>query len=67
VRDGATLMGIAIQHHVVHGVEDSIADYLPNLPRDGKEKIRIRDEREASYSNRSATIGSMRIARRAGI
>jgi CubicO group peptidase (beta-lactamase class C family) len=39
----AILMGIAIQQHLVRGVDDSIADYLPNLPRDGKEKIRIRD------------------------
>jgi CubicO group peptidase (beta-lactamase class C family) len=39
----ATLMGIAIQQHIIHGVDDSIADYLPNLPRDGKEKITIRD------------------------
>jgi len=39
----ATLMGIAIQQHLVHGVDDSIADYLPNLPHDGKERITIRD------------------------
>jgi CubicO group peptidase (beta-lactamase class C family) len=39
----ATLMGIAIQQHIVHGVDDSIADYLPNLPQDGKEKVTIRD------------------------
>jgi CubicO group peptidase (beta-lactamase class C family) len=39
----ATLMGIAIQQHIVHGVDDSIADYLPNLPQDGKEKITIND------------------------
>jgi CubicO group peptidase (beta-lactamase class C family) len=36
-------MGIAIQQHLIHSVDDSIADYLPNLPRDGKEKITIRD------------------------
>jgi CubicO group peptidase (beta-lactamase class C family) len=39
----AALMGIAIQQHLIHSVDDSIADYLPNLPRDGKEKITIRD------------------------
>jgi CubicO group peptidase (beta-lactamase class C family) len=39
----ATLMGIAIQQHIVRGVDDSIADYLPNLSHDGKEKITIRD------------------------
>jgi CubicO group peptidase (beta-lactamase class C family) len=39
----ASLMGIAIQQHLIHSVDDSIADYLPNLPRDGKEKITIRD------------------------
>jgi CubicO group peptidase (beta-lactamase class C family) len=39
----ATLMGIAIQQHLIYSVDDSIADYLPNLPRDGKEKITVRD------------------------
>jgi CubicO group peptidase (beta-lactamase class C family) len=39
----AALMGIAIQQHIVHRVDDSIADYLPNLPQDGKEKITIHD------------------------
>src|SRR5271170_310136 len=39
----ATLMGVAIQHRIINSIDDSIADYLPNLPRDGKEKITIRD------------------------
>jgi CubicO group peptidase (beta-lactamase class C family) len=39
----AILMGIAIQDRIVNSVDDSIADHLPNLPRDGKEKITIRD------------------------
>jgi len=39
----ATLMGIAIDRGMVKSVDDSIASYLPHLPRDGKEKIRIRD------------------------
>lgn len=39
----STLMGLALQRGYVRSVDDSIADYLPNLPRDGKEKIRIRD------------------------
>jgi CubicO group peptidase (beta-lactamase class C family) len=39
----ALLMGIAIDQGLVKSVDDSIANYLPNLPRDGKEKIRIRD------------------------
>jgi len=39
----ATLMGIAIQQHIVRSVDDSIADYLPNLPQDGKQNITIRD------------------------
>jgi CubicO group peptidase (beta-lactamase class C family) len=37
------LMGIAVQKGLVHNVDDSIALYLPGLPRDGKEKIRIKD------------------------
>jgi CubicO group peptidase (beta-lactamase class C family) len=37
------LMGIAIQKGLVHSVNDSIALYLPGLPRDGKEKITIKD------------------------
>lgn len=39
----AILMGIAIDHGIVKSVDDSIANYLPNLPRDGKEQITIRD------------------------
>jgi CubicO group peptidase (beta-lactamase class C family) len=39
----ATLMGIAIDRGIIKSVDDSIADHLPNLPRDGKEKITIRD------------------------
>jgi CubicO group peptidase (beta-lactamase class C family) len=35
------LMGIAIQKGLVHSVDDSIALYLPGLPKDGKEKITI--------------------------
>jgi CubicO group peptidase (beta-lactamase class C family) len=37
------LMGIAIQKKLVHSVNDSIALYLPGLPREGKEKITIKD------------------------
>jgi CubicO group peptidase (beta-lactamase class C family) len=37
------LMGIAIQQGLVHGVNDSIALYLPVLPKDGKEKITVKD------------------------
>jgi CubicO group peptidase (beta-lactamase class C family) len=37
------LMGIAVQKALVHNVDDSIALYLPGLPRDGKEKITIKD------------------------
>jgi CubicO group peptidase (beta-lactamase class C family) len=37
------LMGIAVQKGLVHSVDDSIADYLPSLPKDGKEKIKIKD------------------------
>jgi len=39
----ATLMGIAIDQGMVKSVDDSIANYLPHLPRDGKERIKIRD------------------------
>ena len=39
----AALMGIAIQEHLIHSVDDSIANYLPNLPYDGKKTITIRD------------------------
>jgi CubicO group peptidase (beta-lactamase class C family) len=37
------LIGIAIQRGLVHSVDDSIALYLPGLPKDGKEKITIED------------------------
>ena len=37
------LMGMAIQKGLVHDVNDSIALYLPGLPKDGKERIRIKD------------------------
>jgi CubicO group peptidase (beta-lactamase class C family) len=37
------LMGIAIQKGLIHSVDDSIALYLPGLPKDGKEKITIED------------------------
>lgn len=37
------LMGIAVRKGLVHGVNDSIALYLPGLPKDGKEKITIKD------------------------
>jgi len=36
-------MGVAIQKGLVHSVDDAIALYLPGLPADGKEKIRIKD------------------------
>lgn len=39
----ATLMGIAIDHHLIGGVNDPIGKYLPGLPNDGKQAIRIRD------------------------
>ena len=39
----ATLMGIAIQQGLVHSVDDSISLYLPGLPHDGKQNIKIRD------------------------
>lgn len=39
----ATLMGIAIDHHLIAGVNDPIGKYLPDLPNDGKQVIRIRD------------------------
>ena len=38
----ATLMGIAIDHHFIHSVDDPISLYLPNLPPD-KAAITIRD------------------------
>ena len=37
------LMGIAIQQRLIHSVNDSIALYLPGLPKDGKEQITIKD------------------------
>jgi CubicO group peptidase (beta-lactamase class C family) len=37
------LMGLALQKGLVHSVDDSISLYLPGLPKDGKEKIKIRD------------------------
>ena len=37
------LMGFAVQRGLVHTVDDSISPYLPGLPKDGKEKIKIRD------------------------
>jgi CubicO group peptidase (beta-lactamase class C family) len=37
------LMGLAIQKGLVHSINDSIALYLQGLPRDGKEKISIKD------------------------
>lgn len=36
-------MGIAIDQHLVRSVDDPIAAYLPGLPKDGKQNIRIRD------------------------
>jgi CubicO group peptidase (beta-lactamase class C family) len=37
------LMGIAIQKVLVDSVDNSISLYLPGLPKDGKEKITIKD------------------------
>ena len=39
----ALLMGVAIDHHLIGSGDDLIAKYLPGLPNDGKQKIRIRD------------------------
>jgi CubicO group peptidase (beta-lactamase class C family) len=39
----ALLMGIAIRKNLVKGIDEPIGSYLPGLPRDGKEKITIRD------------------------
>jgi CubicO group peptidase (beta-lactamase class C family) len=39
----ALLMGIAIDQRLVHSVDDPLSQYLPGLPKDGKEKIRIKD------------------------
>jgi CubicO group peptidase (beta-lactamase class C family) len=37
------LMGIAIEKGLIRSVNDSISLYLPGLPKDGKEKITIKD------------------------
>jgi CubicO group peptidase (beta-lactamase class C family) len=37
------LIGIAVQKGLVHSVDESIAIYLPGLPKDGKEMITIKD------------------------
>jgi len=37
------LMGMAVDKQFVHGVDDPISKYLPGLPADGKQKIRIED------------------------
>jgi len=37
------LVGISINKGLVHSVNDSIAPYLPGMPKDGKEKITIKD------------------------
>jgi CubicO group peptidase (beta-lactamase class C family) len=37
------LMGITINKGLVHSVNDSIAPYLPGMPKDGKAKITIKD------------------------
>jgi CubicO group peptidase (beta-lactamase class C family) len=37
------LMGFAVQKGIVHSVRDSIAMYLPGLPKDGREKITVED------------------------
>jgi CubicO group peptidase (beta-lactamase class C family) len=37
------LMGVALQKGLVHSVDDSISLYLPGLPKDGKEKIKVID------------------------
>ena len=39
----AALMGLAIQRGYIRGVNDSIAAYLPRMPRDGKQAITIWD------------------------
>lgn len=36
-------MGIAIRKGLVHSVDDPISRYLPGLPKDGKEKVTIKD------------------------
>jgi len=37
------LMGFAVQKGMVRGVHDSIAEYLPGLPKAGREKITVED------------------------
>ncbi|WP_041586961.1 serine hydrolase domain-containing protein [Terriglobus saanensis] len=37
------LMGFAVQKGMVHSVHDSIAAYLPGLPKDGRERITVED------------------------
>lgn len=37
------LMGIALEKGLVHRIDDSISLYLPGLPKDGKQKITIKD------------------------
>lgn len=37
------VLGIAVQKGLVHNVEDSISLYLPGLPKDGKEKITVKN------------------------
>jgi len=41
------LIGIAVQKGLVHRVDESIAIYLPGLPKDGKEMITIKDPDDA--------------------
>ena len=37
------LIGIALQKGLIHSIDDSIAPYLPGLPKDGREKITTKD------------------------
>ena len=37
------LMGIAVDRGLIRSIDDSISLYLPGLPKDGKEKISIKD------------------------
>jgi CubicO group peptidase (beta-lactamase class C family) len=37
------LMGLAVQRGLVHSVDDSISLYIPGLPKDGREKITVKD------------------------
>lgn len=59
------LMGIAIQKGLVHGVNDSIALYLPGLPKDGKERITIKDLLNMSCA--FSSLKSLRSNRRRNI